>query len=235
MHVLNAVGEEQLHKLVLLSTTLVYGALPSNPNFLTEQHEAHGHPRSRFVNDKLEAERQARRFAHENPGTVVTVMRAGATLGPTIDNFATRFFSRPVCPVLMGFDPLMQFVDEDDLADALELAVSGDHPGTFNVVGDGVLPYTTVLAMMGRLPLPLPHFLAYPLSRALWMTQVFDSPPNFLDFVRYLCVADGTQAKRELGFRPRYDMKAIIARFLGGTMAGAERAGGPGAVAGQGA
>src|SRR5262249_46324528 len=85
----------------------------------------------------------------------------------------------------------------------------------FNIVGDGVLPYSTILAMMGKVPLPLPHFVAYPLSQALWMTQIFDAPPNFLDFLRFLCVADGERAKRVLGFRPRYDIKATINDLLG--------------------
>jgi UDP-glucose 4-epimerase len=215
MHVLNAAGEAEVDKLVLFSTTLVYGASPANPNFLDERHDLKGHPKSRFVKDKVEAERQAERFARENPETVVTVLRTAATLGPTISNFATRFFMRPVCPVLMGYDPLMQFVHEQDVVDAFFLAVDGDHPGAFNIAGDGVLPYTTVLALLGRIPLPMPSFLAYPVSRALWMTQVFDSPPNFLDFLRFLCIADGEKAKRELGFRPRFDIKDTINDFLG--------------------
>lgn len=215
MHVLNAAGEARCRKLVMLSTTLVYGAYPSNPNFLTEQNEPKGHPRSRFVNDKLEAERQARRFAHENPEAVVTVLRAGATIGPTVRNWVTRFFSRPVAPILMGYDPLIQFLHERDLVEAFVLAVGGDFPGVFNLVGDGVLPYTTILAMMGKLPLPMPSFVAYPVSRAMWATQIFDAPPNFLDFLRYLCVADGSKAKRVMGFQPRYDIKATIQDFLG--------------------
>jgi UDP-glucose 4-epimerase len=215
MHVLNAAGEAGVQKLVLSSTTLVYGASPVNPNFLVETHERRGHPRSRFVNDKLEAEKQFERYARENEGATVTILRTGATLGPTVSNFATRFFSRPVCPVLMGYDPLLQLVHESDVIDAFFLAVDGDHPGAYNIVGDGVLPYTTVLALMGKIPLPMPTFLAYPVSQALWMTQVFDSPPNFLDFLRYLCVADGAKAKRQMGFEPRYDIKATILDFIG--------------------
>ncbi|MGZ3443507.1 MAG: hypothetical protein ACXVDD_28490, partial [Polyangia bacterium] len=72
-----------------------------------------------------------------------------------------------------------------------------------------------ILAMMGKVPLPMPHFLARPLSRALWATQIFDSPPNFLDFLRFLCVADGGKAKRVMGFQPAYDLKATIHDFLG--------------------
>lgn len=215
MHVLNACAEVGIRKLVLSSTTLVYGARPLNPNFLKETHELCGSTRSRFVNDKVAAEKQVRRFAAENPDTIVTVLRCAPLLGPTVQNFVTKFFSRPIAPVMMGYDPLMQFLHEQDAIDAFKLALDHDYPGEFNIVGEGVLPYSTILAMMGKFPLPMPHFIAYPLSNALWATQIFDSPPNFLDYLRYLCVADGAKAARVMGFRPRHDIKAIIHDFLG--------------------
>ena len=64
------------------------------------------------MKDKVEVERQVRRFRGENPDVIVTTLRTAATLGPHIRNFATRFFARPVAPQLMGYDPLMQFVHE---------------------------------------------------------------------------------------------------------------------------
>jgi UDP-glucose 4-epimerase len=216
MHVLNACAETAVRKLVVWSQTVVYGAHPLNPNFLSEEHELRGYAsRSRFVKDKVEVERQVRRFAGEHDDTIVTTLRTAATLGPRIRNFATRFFARPMAPTLMGYDPLMQLVHERDVIDAFALAVDNDFAGEFNIVGEGVLPYSTILAMMGKVPLPMPHFVARPLSRALWATQIFDSPPNFLDFLRFLCVADGGKARRVMGFAPVYDIKATIHDFLG--------------------
>jgi len=215
MHVFNACAEVVPARVVLVSTTLAYGAAPSNPNFLTEEDDLKGHGDSRFIKDKVRAERQARRFASEHPATQVAVMRFAPILGPTVTNMFTRFFSRPIAPVMMGYDPLMQFVHERDATNALKLAMDRDVEGAFNIVGDGVLPYTTVLAMMGKLPFHLPHFVARPLAKALWATQVLDSPPSFLDLLRYLCVADGTRAAKELGFRPEYAIKRTILDFLG--------------------
>src|SRR5262249_17046786 len=112
MHVLNACAETRVRKFLLSSTTLVYGADPRNPNFIDEDAELRGKPSAPYIDDKVRAEKQVRRFAEENPDTVVTVLRAAPTLGPTVHNFVTRFFGRPVAPVLMGFDPLLQFVHE---------------------------------------------------------------------------------------------------------------------------
>jgi len=200
---------------VLVSTTLVYGAHPKNPNFLTEDAELRGHRDSRFVNDKVRAERQVQRFAKEHPNVAVCALRFAPILGPTVSNLYTRFFARPVAPVMMGHDPLMQFVHEQDAAYALVRAVDSDARGPFNIVGKGVLPYTTVLALLGRVPVPMPQLVARQLTKVLWATQLVGSPPSFLDFLLYLCVADGSRARRELDFAPRLSIKRTILDFGG--------------------
>jgi UDP-glucose 4-epimerase len=215
MHVFNACARVRPARIVMASSTLVYGAAATNPNFLAEDAELKGHSDSRFINDKVRAEQQAARFADENPDIAVAVLRFAPVMGPTVTNWFTRFFSRPMAPVLMGYDPLLQFVHERDAVAAFKKVLDLEVRGPFNIVGKGVLPYTTVLALMGKVPLPMPHFLARPLSKALWMTQVFDSPPSFLDFLRYLCVADGARAGRELGFTPTFGIKRTILDFIG--------------------
>ena len=215
MHVLNACAGIEPRRFIMISTTLVYGAHAKNPNFLTEEAELRGHRDSRFVNDKVRAERQVQRFAKEHPDVEVCVLRFAPILGPTISNMYTRFFSRVVAPVMMGHDPLMQFVHEQDAAFALKTAVDSKARGAFNIVGKGVLPYTTVLALLGRVPVPMPQLVARQLSKVLWATQLVGSPPSFLDFLLYLCVADGAKAKRELGFSARLSIKRTILDFLG--------------------
>lgn len=215
MHVLNACARNPPRRLVMVSTTLVYGAHAKNPNFLTEDADLRGHRDSRFVNDKVRAERQVQRFATEHPDVEVCVLRFAPILGPTVSNMYTRFLSRPVAPILMGHDPLMQFVHEQDAAYALFKAVDSSATGPFNIVGKGVLPYTTVLALLGRVPLPMPQLVARQLTKLLWATQLVGSPPSFLDFLLYMCVADGKRARAGLGFSPRLSIKRTLLDFLG--------------------
>jgi UDP-glucose 4-epimerase len=215
MHVLDACAQVAPARFLLLSTTMVYGPTAGNPNWLTERAPLRGLPGSRYVTDKVRAEAQVARHADQHSETGVAVLRFAPLLGPTVTSYATRFFSRPIAPVLMGHDPLLQFVHESDAVQALKRAVDRDVVGPFNIVGEGVLPYSTVLALMGRIPIPMPHFVARRLYRALWATQIAATPPTFLDFLRYLCVADGSRAERELGFRPRYDIQRAIHDYLG--------------------
>jgi UDP-glucose 4-epimerase len=213
LHVLNACAACKVHKVVMWSLAMVYGPHPLNPNFLDEQQKLNGVPNSRFFGDKIEAERLARRFRKENPASIVTILRTSTILGRQIKSYFSNYFSLPVAPVLLGYDPLLQLLHEEDAVAAFKLAIDADFNGTYNIAGDGVLPLHTVLALLGRPMLPLPHFLAFPLAKALWMTQILDAVPAFLDFLRYLCVVDTGSARREMGFSPRYNIQQIVSEF----------------------
>lgn len=216
-HVCVAARHANVRKFVMWSQTLLYGALPSNPNFLTEKHPLRAasmgnHPEPYFA-DKIEAEAEVARFAEKSPNSVVTVLRTAPILGPTVHNFLTRYLARRVVPTAMGFDPLVQFLHEVDAIAAFKLAIDRDHPGVYNVVGDGVLPLSTVVKLAGRLALPIPHPLARTMGAALWLAHIGEVPSSFMHYLRFLCVADGTKAKEKLGFRPAYTTREAVLDF----------------------
>ncbi|MBX3219958.1 MAG: NAD-dependent epimerase/dehydratase family protein [Labilithrix sp.] len=212
-HVLVAARHANVRKVVMWSQTLLYGAHPSNPNFLTERHPLRAPSTEPWFADKIEAEAEVARFAERSADAVVTVLRTAPILGPTVHNFLTRYLARRVVPIAMGFDPLVQFLHEVDAIAAFKLAIDRDHPGVYNVVGDGVLPLSTVIKLAGRLALPLPHPLAHTMGAALWLAQIVEAPPSFMHYLRFLCVADGAKARGELGFRPAYTTREAVLDF----------------------
>lgn len=212
-HVLVAARHAGLRKVVLWSQTSLYGAKPTNPNFLTERHPLRAPSSEPYFADKIEAEAELARFAERSPETIVTVLRTAPIVGPTVHNYVTRYLARKVVPTMMGFDPLLQFVHEVDAIAAFKLAVDRDRPGTFNIVADGVLPLSTVIKLAGRLALPIPHPLAASAGGLLWMAQVVEAPPVFLHYLRFLCVADGAKAREEMGFLPAYTTREAVLDF----------------------
>jgi UDP-glucose 4-epimerase len=214
MHVAVAARHAQVRKLVLWSQTWLYGAHPSNPNFLTEKHPLRAPPSEPYFADKLEAEEQARKLAQRSPGTVVTILRTAPILGPTVQNAFTRYLARKLVPTMMGYDPLVQFLHEVDAIAALHLAVLRDLPGTFNVVGDGVLPLSTVIKLAGRVAVPVPHPVAETISALGWVAQLVEAPPTFLKYLRFLCVADGQKARQVMGFTPAYTSREALLDFV---------------------
>jgi UDP-glucose 4-epimerase len=215
MHVLAACRKHRLRKLVVRSTVLAYGPHPSNPNFLTERHPLRGLRGSHFVEDKVEVEHQVRNFADDQPQCCVTVLRCAQILGPTVNNYVARWLSRRLVPTVMGHDPLVQFLHEVDAVAALKLAIDRDAAGAFNIVGEGVLPISTVIKLAGRLSLPIPYPLFTRLASLLWVAQLSEAPPAFVATLRYLCVADGSRARSALGFRPMYSSRDAVLDFEG--------------------
>ncbi|HKQ68257.1 MAG TPA: NAD-dependent epimerase/dehydratase family protein [Polyangiaceae bacterium] len=209
MRLLNAARQAAVRKLVLWSQTMLYGAHPTNPNFLSERHPLRAPLTEPFFADKIEAEAEANRFA-ERTGNLVTILRTAPVVGPTVKTYLSRYLARRMVPTMMGFDPLWQFLHEADAIAAFKLAIFRDVPGTFNIVGDGVLPLTTVIKLAGRVAMPVPHPLFPPLAGALWVAQLSEAPPGFLDYLRYICIADGEKAAVEMGFRAAYTTREAL-------------------------
>jgi UDP-glucose 4-epimerase len=213
MHLLNACAACSLHKVIVWSLTALYGAHEDNPNYLAHDSPLRGMPGSRFFSDKLEAARLTERFARENPATVVTMLRTAPILGRKVNNWISRLVGAPMIPILLGYDPLVQLLGEEDAVGAFKTCVDADFHGAYSIAADGVLPLSTVIALAGRIPVPLPHFAARPLARSLWLAQLVDVPPSWLDFMRYACVADTRRSHDELAFRPTMDIRQVIRAF----------------------
>jgi UDP-glucose 4-epimerase len=196
LRVLAGLSGSPVQRVALASTTSVYGASPSNPNHLAESHPLHGAPRSRYLRDKVEMERQVAAFRAAQPDRAVTVLRFAPIVGPDIYDPFAGYLARRFGAVVAGFDPLVQLVHVDDALSAISRALFTPVPGDFNVGSRGVLPLSAVLEAAGVRRLRLPYLgtaQAVRLTNALGLTR---TPPALVDFVRYLCVADLRKAER---------------------------------------
>ncbi|UJR81307.1 NAD-dependent epimerase/dehydratase family protein [Sandaracinus amylolyticus] len=214
MHLLVAAREAGVRRVVAASQTMLYGPHRSNPNFLFEGAALRGIEGCRFLADKIDAEVQLTRFASET-GARTTILRLAPVLGPTVRTWLTRWLSRRFVPTLLGFDPLVQLLHEADAIAALKTAIDVEVPGTFNVAGEGVLPITTIIKLAGRIGAPLPGPLLRRATALLWMGGMNEAPASFVDYLRYLCVADTTQARDALGFEPAYTTREAVLDFGG--------------------
>jgi UDP-glucose 4-epimerase len=213
LQLLGAASAAGMSSLVLASSTALYGPHPDNPNYLSEDHPLRPPGQSRFLSDKLEVERQFLSYAEQHRDCRVCVLRFAALLGPSVKNPATRLLARRIVPTLMGYDPLMQFLHEDDALQALTLAVLAGPAGPLNIAPPGVLPLSSILLLLGRTALPLPSPAADAAMRLLWSGMGVGTPPSWLDYLRYLWVADGSRASRELGLHYRFTSRETVLAF----------------------
>jgi UDP-glucose 4-epimerase len=215
MYVCNAAAEANVHKMILASTADVYGAFPDNPNYLTESHPPRGGLKSKFFADKIDAENQFLKFAKKHPKSVVTILRPVTILGPRIESYKTRYLSRLLVPTVMGFDPLVQVIHEEDLLKAFQIAIKKDCPGIFNLASKGVLPLSKAIKLIGKVPIPLSLLGLKSLVQILWFTGISPAPATHLDFLKYMCVVATEKAEHEMGFQPKYTCKKTLLDFVG--------------------
>lgn len=213
LHVMNACAAAGVRKLVMASSTMLYGARPDNPNFLDESHELRGHPDAHCVQNRVEAEALLSAWADRHTDTEVCVLRHCWVMGPRFRDRVVRYFDRGVVPTMLGYDPLLQLIHEEDLLRVFEAAVLEPHPGIFNIVGRGVLPLSTLLALAGKRALPLPPALLHRFLAVLSQTATGDPAAGFWDYLRYLWIADGERGWAEFG-EPVYSTREAWSSFV---------------------
>lgn len=212
-HVLVAAEAASIRKLVLRSSMLCYGPLPSNPNYLPETAPLSGGHLSAFIADKIEVENQASRFAQKHPDCVVTVLRFGPLLGGNCDTMATHYLSQRFCPTLLGFDPVVQFMHEDDAIDATVAAIHRDVRGAINVAAPGVVTLQSAIRLAGSRPVPIPRGVLNRSIEALWASRLGQFPAGVIDLLKYVCVGDLRRMETELEFTPRLNAIATLQAF----------------------
>jgi UDP-glucose 4-epimerase len=221
MKELNVIGTMQLlaacqkapsvEHLVVKSTTTVYGATSRDPAMFTEDMGPKRLPRSGYAKDALEIEGYVRGFARRRPDVRVTTLRAANVIGPGVSSPIAQYFRLPVIPTVLGFDPRLQFLHEQDLLAVLRHAVTSDVPGTFNVAGEGVILLSQAVRRLGRPTLPVPTFALSAVGSMMRGVGVSEFSPEQVAFLTYGRGVDTTRLRTELGFTPRYTTRAAFA------------------------
>ena len=205
-----------VRKLVVRSTTAVYGSSPRDPALFTEDIEAKGPPRGGYAKDAVEVEGYVRGFARRRPDVTVTMLRFANFLSPRIETPLTKYFEMPAMPTVLGFDPRLQFLHVQDGLDVLQQASLEDHHGTFNVAGPGVLLLSQAIRRAGRVGVPVPQFAMGPLGTVLRGSGAADFSPEQLSFLAYGRVVDIGKLERAFGWTPHYSTTEAFDDFVRG-------------------
>src|SRR5204862_6776295 len=157
-------GVEQV---IFVGRHTYYGAGPDAPLYHTEAEppqELGAYPE---LADLVAADLYAANALWRLPDLHTAVLRICYTLGPSEHGTLASFLNTRFVPMVLGFDPLFQFLHEDDAANAIVTALSSNLRGIYNVAGPQPLPLSLIAHEARRRTVPLPEVtLAFLLGRA---------------------------------------------------------------------
>jgi hypothetical protein len=193
-------------RIVVLSSTAVYGVSEASPILRIETDDLEPLARQasdehgRWVTGLREREDSYRELEREN-GWRLLCLRAAAVVGGPIRSEISDYLDAAMPVRVAGFDPPIQVLHDTDLLDGISRGATEDAIGTLNVVGRGVVLLSRLVALCGRLAVPLPETVAR------WVAPAALGA----DALKWRCVADGRRAEQVLGFHARFSAEEALA------------------------
>ena len=204
---------KNIKKVVMKSSCAVYGSVPGEPSLIPEDHASRHVDLSGYGKDCAEAETYARDFGRRRKDVDLVILRTQNVVGPTVRTNITDYFSLPVIPTALGYDPRLQLLHEEDAVEAFYRALSEDTHGIFNIAADGVVYLSKAIRLLKKVQLPLLLPLAQSAAGALRRIGLVDFPVDQLKLILFGRVVLTTRAKEAFGFQPRYTTEDCVVDF----------------------
>lgn len=204
---------ESVQRLVVKSSTSVYGSSSRDPAMFTEDMGPQRQPRAGFGKDSMEVEGYVRGFSRRRPDTAIHLIRFANCIGPSIRTSLTDYFTLPVVPTPLGFDARLQFVHEDDLVRAMVESTVGDQEGIVNVAGDGVITLAQAVALVGRPSVPVVAQAAGMIGGMFKRFGLADFSPDQMSLLSYGRGVDTTRMREAFGFEPEFTTREAFETF----------------------
>lgn len=203
-----------LRKVIVKSTTAVYGSSYADPVMLREEDAPESGQQRGYGKDAVEVEGYARAFGRRRHDVSLSVLRFANFIGPTVHTPLTRYLGLPVVPTVLGYDPRLQLCHEADAVEVLYRSVRGDYPGIFNVAGPGIVYLSQAIRLAGRVPVAVPGPFVKGVAGVVRRTGRVDFTPDQLQVLMYGRVGDISRLRAAYGYEPAFSTRAALADFV---------------------
>ena len=214
-HDVNVRGTKQLldhcvhhgvQSLVVVSSGYVYGAFPENPFYMDEDSPLSASRSYPEIRDLVEVDTLATAFLWRYPQLRTCVLRPVNVLGYYVHSMIGQYLREPRVPTVMGFDPMMQFIHEEDLSEAIALTLEQRLQGVFNVTGPGAVPLHTAIRETGGKAASVPEPILRAMFKRLFRWGMIPYPPGALDYLKYPITLSGERFVEATNFRPLFSL-----------------------------
>jgi UDP-glucose 4-epimerase len=204
----------KINKLVVASSDCAYGFFEGTPDYLPETAPVRSTPGFPYSENKAEIEKLLSEFIIKVPDCDVVIMRPCIVMGPNANNTTSKSMKDPVIIGVRGYDPIMQFVHEDDAAEAFYLAAVKKVKGIFNLAADEGLRYSSLARELSKPMVSLPAWLIYPLVQFLYIMRIVPFGKAQVDYIRYPLSMDVQKIKTVMGFKPKYSTRETVKTLI---------------------
>ncbi len=175
-----------------------YGAGPEQPLYHTEDEPPMAVSAFPELADLVAADLYGGSALWRMPEMTTTVLRIVYTLGNTGHGTLASFLRGPRVPMILGFDPLFQFMHEKDVALAIEAALRARVRGVYNVAGPPPVPLSVLIRRTGRGAVPIPEAAFRLLLGRFGLPRL---PAAALGHIKYPVVVDDRAFRHATGFK----------------------------------
>jgi UDP-glucose 4-epimerase len=206
-HLLDHCTHYGVQKLIVISSGYVYGAFPENPFYMDEDQPLSASRSYPEIRDLVEVDTLASAFIWKYPHVRTAVLRPVNVLGYFVHSMIGEYLRQRRVPTIMGFDPMMQFIHEEDVCEAIALALEHGLQGVFNLVGPGEVPLHVAIRETGGTPVPVPEPMLRLWYGRMWRFGMTAYPPGAIDYLKYPVTLSGKRFVDATGFRPLFGLE----------------------------
>lgn len=182
--ILELASRFQTKKVIILSTHHVYGALADNSMFLTEDSPLRASFKYPELRDVVEMDQMSTNWMWKNQNEISTVvLRPCNIIGPTTKNAFTQYLTTGYTPAPIDYNPILQFIHEEDIAEIIRLSLTEIPTGVYNVAPFDYLSLRTTLLYLKIPRIPCPVSILQGATR--FISPIWKFPRYLLDYIKY--------------------------------------------------
>lgn len=209
-----AAQQQGVKHAVHLSSAVVYGAWADNPASISEEQILRAMPGFSYAEDKVTVEQWLEYFAREQGAPRTVILRPHAILGPNAQPLLIQLLKQPFYPSLPEPQPLSQCIWEDDVADAILLALFSQARGAFNLAADPALSFKAMQQQLHKNAWPLPYAFIRRLHKLMWNITGYAGEPGWVGGMQHSLAVSSEKAKSELNWQPKYSTQQCLEKLF---------------------
>ncbi|HEX4979178.1 MAG TPA: NAD-dependent epimerase/dehydratase family protein, partial [Acidimicrobiales bacterium] len=207
--VLEASAHVGVDRIVVTSSTTVYGAWPDNPVPLTEESPLRPNPGFSFAAAQAEGERIAADWRDRRPDASVAVLRLAPMLLPGGETWASARLATPSLVRPADLLAPVQVIHVDDAAAAIVHAAIECLDGTYNVAAPPTSGETARALSARGVPAPLPERAGRVAEALAWKLRLGGAPPSAVPYREHPWVV-AVDRIRATGWEPGFSTEEVL-------------------------